>query len=90
MHSPLSALKRQADRIALLLKAAERGEAIHGGQLAVKIKDARAKPNLKVGIFMDDKLITIDMPWSTIRNTSEVGLAAYILKQMRAGNDVLQ
>jgi hypothetical protein len=32
---------------------------------------------------MDDKIITIDMPWTTIRATSEAALSEYILKQMR-------
>lgn len=32
---------------------------------------------------MDDKVITIDMPWQKIRETSEVGISEYILIQMR-------
>ena len=32
---------------------------------------------------MDDKIITIEMPWTTIRSANETGLAEYILNQMR-------
>jgi hypothetical protein len=38
---------------------------------------------------MDDKVITIDLPWATIRATSEVGLAEYILNQMREVRNVI-
>ena len=87
-HSPLSALKAQADRIAATIKAAERGEKIDL-RFAQKIEEARGKESFKVGIFMDDKVITIDMPWVTIRDTTEVGLAEYILKQMRGARDAV-
>ncbi len=75
-HSPLRQLKAQADKIAATLKAGERGEVAFKG-------DARQKPTTKVGIAMDDKVITIEIAWATIRETSEAGLAAYILKLMR-------
>jgi hypothetical protein len=81
-HSPLRVLKAQADKIAQTLKAAERGEKIDV-RFAEKINAAREQESFKVGIVMDDKVITIEMPWETIRGTSEVGLAEYILVQMR-------
>lgn len=84
--SPLRALKAQADKIAQTIKAAERGEKIDV-RFADKITAARNNGSFKVGIVMDDKVITIEMPWVTIRNTSEVGLAEYILKQMREARD---
>lgn len=87
-HSPLSALKAQADKIAETLKAAERGEKIDV-RFAQKIDAARSKETFKVGIVMDDKVITIEMPWATIRSTSEVGLAEYILNQMRETRNVV-
>ncbi len=86
-HSPLSALKAQADNIAKTIKAAERGEKIDV-RFAEKIAAARNKDSLKVGIVMDDKIITIDMPWFTIRNSSEGGLAEYILDKMRGSREV--
>lgn len=85
-NSPLRVLKAQADKIAATIKAAERGEKIDV-RFAEKIDAARNTPSFKVGIVMDDKIITIDMPWATIRSTSEVGLSEYILKQMRETRD---
>jgi hypothetical protein len=87
-HSPLSALKAQADKIAATLKAAERGDKIDA-RFAEKIAEARSKESFKVGIVMDDKIITIDMPWFTIRNSSEAGLSEYIVRQMREARDVV-
>jgi len=87
-HSPLSALKAQADKIAATLKAAERGEKIDV-RFAEKIDAARTKESFKVGIVMDDKIITIEMPWATIRSTNEAGIAEYILKQMREASDAV-
>lgn len=81
-QSPLRALKTQADNIAALLKAYERGDKINV-QFAEKLEAARAKPSVTFGVVMDDKFIKIEMPWAVLRATSEVGLAEYILKQMR-------
>ncbi len=86
--SPLHALKAQADRIAATLKAAERGEPFDV-RFAEKIDAARGKTSIKVGIVMDDKVVTIDMPWAMIRSTSEVGIAEYILRQMREARDAI-
>lgn len=87
-RSPLRVLKQQSDRIAMALKQAERGEAIAhdpGG----KIVAARSRPSVKFGVVMDDKVLTIDMPWSTIRETSERGISEYLLKQMREARDAV-
>jgi hypothetical protein len=81
-HSPLSALKAQADKIAATLKAAERGENIDV-RFAEKINAARDKESFKIAIVMDDKIITIEMPWTMIHSTTETGLAEYVLNQMR-------
>ena len=86
-YSPISALKAQADKIAAALKAAERGDKIDA-RFAEKIVAARANPSFKVGIVMDDKVITIEMLWTTIRSTDEAGLAEYILRLMREARDV--
>ncbi len=85
-HSPLRVLKAQADKIAQTLKAAERGEAIDL-RLAEKIADARAKESFKIGIVMDDKVITIDLPWENIKSTSEAGLSEYVVRLMREARD---
>jgi len=81
-HSPRRVLKAQADKIAAILKAAERGDKIDA-RFAEKIAAARAKEAFKAAIVMDDKIITIELPWSIIRSTHEAGLAEYILGQMR-------
>jgi hypothetical protein len=86
-HSPLIELKAQANRIAATLKAAERGDRIDV-RFAQKIAEARAKESFNVAVVMDDKVITIDMPWATIRSTPEAGLAEWILDQMRQARDV--
>lgn len=85
-RSPLRVLKAQADKIAAMLKAAARGESIDV-KFAEKIAAARDKESVKVGVVMDDKLITIDMPWATIRGTSEVGISIWILQQMRESRE---
>lgn len=88
-HSPLRALKAQADRIAKLVKAISRGEnptEDRGGKLAA----ARNRNSVKFAVVMDDKVLTIDMTWVTIRETSEVGIAEFILNHMREARDVVQ
>lgn len=87
-HSPLRMLRAQADKIAATLKRAERGEKI-GVQFAEKIDAARNTESFKIAIVMDDKVITVDMPWSTIRATSEAGISEYIVKQMREARDAV-
>lgn len=86
-HSPLNVLKAQADKIAATIKAAERGDAGIDAHFEVRLAAARLKGMFKVGIAMDDKLITVELPWETIRSSSEVGLSAYILKLMREERD---
>lgn len=81
-YSPLHVLKAQADKIAATIKAAERGEKIDV-RFAEKIEAARGKESVTFGVVMDDKIITVEMPWVLIRETSEAGIAEYILDQMR-------
>lgn len=85
-HSPIRQLRAQADKIAAILKAAERGEKINA-QFAAKIEDARKKETFKAGIVMDDKVLTLEMPWTLIRETTEAALAEYIVRQMQEAND---
>jgi len=81
-RSPLRVLKAQADKIAKSLKAAERGEPIAHDPTG-KIAASIARGVFKTGIVMDDKIITVEMPWSMIRETGEVALSEYVLKLMR-------
>lgn len=76
-NSPLRVLKMQADKMAKNIKAIERGEVV------VKDPDGTnmlANDTVKFGIVMDDRVITMEISWKKIRETSEVSLAAYILK----------
>lgn len=88
-NSPLSELKRQANEMARIISAAERGEVVDA-KFAEKIKEARDKPSFKVGIFMDDKVITIEILWSVVKSSGEVGLAEYILNLMRETRNTIQ
>jgi hypothetical protein len=72
--------------MATALKAVERGEQIAadpGGKIAA----ARARESVKFAVAMDDRILSIEMSWVTIRATSEAGIAEYILKQMRDVRD---
>ena len=82
-QSPLRVLKAQADKIAMTIKAAERGEKLDV-RFAEKIEAARRdKSSVKVGVVMDDKTLLITLPWKQIEESSEVGLAEFILGYMR-------
>lgn len=87
-HSPLRALKAQADKIAAVMKAAGRGEAVDP-RFADKICEALMRDSFKTGIVMDDKVITIEMPWALIRETSEAGISEYVLNQMRETREAI-
>lgn len=88
-YSSLSVLKRQAGEMAAMIKAAGRGEKV-AAQFAERVEAARKTNVLKTGIVMNDKVITIEMTWETIRSTSEAGIAEYILRQMREARDTVQ
>lgn len=87
-NSPKHVLQAQANKITNLLKAAERGERIDVA-FAAKVHEARNKPAIKIGVVMDDKIITLEIPWATIRETTEAGLAEYILGLMRESRDTI-
>lgn len=85
-HSPLRVLKEQADKIAAMVKAIDRGEPVAGDPQG-KVAASRAKGVFTFGVVMDDKFLKIEMTWATIRATSEVALSEWILKQMRDSRD---
>jgi hypothetical protein len=87
-HSPIHVLKAQADNIAAIIKKAECGEKIDA-RFAEKIAAARLTDSFKVGVVMDDKVITLELPWTTIRATTQAGLAEFILGQMREARDAI-
>lgn len=81
-RSPLRKLKAEADRIAAQMKALERGE-VNTPDPAGKVAAARLRETITFGVVMDDKILKIEMPWATIRELSEAGISAWILKHMR-------
>lgn len=80
--SPPRRLRAQAGRMAALLKAVERG-ARPDVPHAEKLLAARQRETTRFGIAMDDKIISIEMAWSTIAATDEAALAEFIVAQMR-------
>jgi hypothetical protein len=87
--SPLRKLKAQADNIAKIMKAVERGEKV-AADPAGKMAAALARGMVKFGIVMDDKVITVEMPTATIRETSEAGISEYIVNYMRGQQPSVQ
>lgn len=90
-HSPLRVLKAQSDSIAKDLKAWSRGERVKS-EIELRLLKARAEGanGIKIGLVMDDKVLTFNMTWATIESTSEVGIAEWILRQMRESRDTVQ
>lgn len=80
--SPLRKLKAQADNIAKIMKAIERGEKV-AADPAGKIAAALARGLVKFGIVMDDKVITLEMPTTLIRASSEAAISEWIVNYMR-------
>lgn len=81
-RSPLRVLKAQADKIARIVKAIERGEEVMedvGGKIAA----SRASGFTQFAIAMDDKVILIEMSWRKIAASSEAAISAMVLKEMR-------
>ena len=78
-QSPVEILRKQATIVARSMKDAESGK-LRGG----KVSEARAHSDRIVGgIVMDDKVITIELSWETIRASTEEALVEMILKQMQ-------
>lgn len=88
--SPLARLKEQADKMAVQLKAMERGDKSTVSDPAGKIAAARARGEITFGVVMDDKIIKITMPWETIHSTSEAGISEWIIAYMREVSETKQ
>jgi hypothetical protein len=85
-RSPLRVLVAQARKIAEVMKRAERGEKIDVA-FAAKIENARGREAVKFGVVMDDKVVTVEVAWRLVRETSEAGLAEHVLKLMRESRE---
>ena len=88
-QSPIHELETQARKCAAMLKKAERGEKLPNDP-AGKIAAARKTPSVTFAVVMDDKILKIEMGWATIRDTSQAGVAEYILNHMRENRDTVQ
>lgn len=88
-QSSIGALRKQAQRIALWLKQAEAGTLDYDPQKdpGGKIAAARKTDSIRATVVMDDKILSIEITWETIRATTEHGLAEYVLKHMRGNHD---
>lgn len=80
--TPLRVLKAKADKMASILKKIERGEKVDV-QFPQRIEEAKKRETFKTGIIMDDKVVTIELSWTKIRETSEPALSDFIVKLMR-------
>lgn len=81
-HSSVAKLRKQAEQVARTLKEIEStGFSKHdvGGKIAA----ARLRPGVKFGIAMDDKILSVGILWSTVREMSEHAIAEWVLKYMR-------
>ena len=79
--SPFRVLKAQATKIAQTLKGIERGELVGAEYEGLAL--ALQAGQIKFGVVMDDKLITIEMTTAQIREVSQNALVEMILKHMR-------
>ena len=84
-NSPPHQLEAQARGIAAMLKKAERGEPVNDTNGSIKA--ARLTPSIKVGIVMDDKVLNFTIAWSTVRSTSQSGIAEYVRRAMAEEED---
>jgi hypothetical protein len=90
----LEARAQQLRRDAAAQRGRDRQEAMKQAEAGIardtRILEARCtKPNFKTGIVMDDKVITLDIPWTTIAETEKAALAEYVLGLMRESRAVL-
>lgn len=88
-QSPIHELESQARQCAAMLKKAERGEQV-ANDPGGKITAARKTPSVTFGVLMDDKILKIEMTWKTIRETSQAGIAEFILNHMRDQRNTVQ
>lgn len=81
-QSPIRLLRAQATYIAKTLKDAERGY-FPDMAFAAKFKAAREKESFSMGLVMDDKVLTLDIPWTKIQETNATDLTEWIVRKMQ-------
>lgn len=85
--SPAHVLRAQARKIADTLKRAAAGEKIAEDPLG-KIEASKARGVVDFAIVMDDKILKIVVPWSTINALEFPLLCDYIFDQMSEAKHV--
>lgn len=85
-NSPPSQLRAQAHKIADSLKRAARGEKV-ANDPAGKIEASKARGFIDFAIAMDDKILKIQIPWTTINELAFPLLCDFIYDQMREKTD---
>lgn len=80
--SPIGVLREQAEKVARVLKAAERGS-ISKSDPAHKLVDALSKGQATLVVAMDDKFIKITVSREVVSASTEAEITEYILAQMR-------
>ena len=79
-QSPPEVLKAQADEIAARLKRIERGDVTLKPH---ELPPSRGRQSVSFAVVMDDKILTIELNWETIRTADEKEISEFILKRMR-------
>lgn len=87
-NSPVAVIRQQAEKMADMLRAAERGEPVPP-PIEQTIREARGRPSITIGIVMDDKVVRIEIPWEKIKNTGRHALTEYIVRLMRGQQDTM-
>jgi hypothetical protein len=80
-------LRQEAHKIASKLKAAANGEKIASDPLG-KIEASKARGYLDFAIAMDDKILKIQIPWTTINDLALPLLCDFIYDQMSEAKNV--
>lgn len=79
--SPPAALRAQACKIADTLKRSVAGEKIAPDPLG-KIPASKERGYLDFAIVMDDKIVSIKVPWKTLEESTHAQLSEFIYRQM--------
>jgi len=83
-NTPAKILRMHSDRIAHIMKDLEAGQPVKDG-ISSKIAASKASGVFRPLVAMDDKLVVIEIPWTTVRNLSESELSAFIFDLMQGG-----
>lgn len=81
MNTSKEVLRIQAEEIASILKKTENGEVF---------SESRKHPSITFAVVLNDKILKIEMTWKIIRETSQTGIAEFILNHMNESQETVQ